>query len=299
MPGTIVSTKELARTFENELRVGGVARRRWVCNLSDNTLTAGGPPGIDTILAATCGGTWGVAHPVHTALGLRKLSVNERFEDDPYKLEVIGEYGLVNANDVLTPTAREAVWSFEAQPGEVPALRYYDGAGNSTTYPLTNSAYDYFPGLTTDESMVRVKIQKNFATLAAGPLTWLANQNYVNSSTYLGCAAHTIKVAAVEVQYTLEEFQGARVAFWAATASLVYRQSSHNLLLPDVGYNFIAGGQKRRAMVFDFQNSEWVAASNPVGLDGNGGQTLGAPAILTRRVSPEANLASVFGSPPE
>jgi len=63
-----------------------------------------------------------------------------------------------------------------------------------------------------------------------------------------------------------------------------------------VGFNFIAGGEKRRAMVFDFQNGEWIASPNPVGLDGSGGQTLGAPAILTRRVNPRADF-STFGTP--
>jgi hypothetical protein len=291
MPGSIVSAVELARTFENEVKVGGVARRRWACNLSDNTLTAGGPPDITTILNATCGGTWGVSHPVHTALGLQKIVVNERFEDDPYKLEVIGEYGLVIPADIQAPTSRAAVWSFESQPGQVPALFYYDGANQR---PLTNSAYDYFPGLTTDESLVRIKVQKNFSTV---PSTWLAAQNHVNSSTFLGCAANTIKVAAVEATYVAEEYNNSLYQYYAATASLLYRQSSHNLLLPDVGFNFISGGQKRRAMVFDFQNSEWVASSNPVGLDGSGGQTLGAPAILNRRVLPQSDLAALFGSP--
>lgn len=294
MPGTIVSTKELARSFENEVgSTGGVAKRRWVCNLSDDTLTAGGPPDIATIMTATAGTAWGAAHPVHTLLKLRKISVNERFEDDPYKLEVIGEYGLVTADELLTPTARAAVWSFESQPGEVPALFYYDG---TTQKPLTNSAFDFFPGLTTDESMVRVKIQKNFATY---PSAWLSAQNCVNSGSFLGCAANTVKVAGVEAQYTVEEFNNAQVAFYAATASLLYRQSSHNLLIPDVGYNFIEGGQKRRGMVFDFQNAEWVASPNPVALDGNGGQNLtGIPAILNRRVNPQADFTSLFGSPP-
>ena len=296
MPGSIVSTIELARTFENEVRVGGTAKRRWVCNLSDNTLTAGGPPDITTILNATAGGSWGAYHPVHTQLRLQKVAVNERFEEDPYKLEVIGEYGLVTPDDLLTPTARAAVWSFEAQAGQVPALAYYQ---DNTTFPpdkaLTNSAYDYFPGLVTDESLVRIKVQKNFATV---PYSWLNVQNHVNSSSFLGCGVDTVKVAAVEVQYAAEEFGNTFVQFYAATASMLYRQSSHNLLLPDVGFNFILDGQKRRAMVFDFQNAEWVATSNPVGLDGNGRQTLGAPAILTRRVNPRANLASLFGSPP-
>jgi len=51
-------------------------------------------------------------------------------------------------------------------------------------------------------------------------------------------------------------------------------------------------------MVFDFQNSEWVATANPVGLDGNGGQTLGAPAILNRRICPEKDFSSLFGTAP-
>ena len=293
MPGTIVSTKELARTFENEVRVGGVAKRRWVCNLSDNTLTAGGPPLIADILAATAGGSWGAYHPVHTALRLRKVAVNERFEDDPYKLEVIGEYGLVTPNDLLTPAARASVWSFESQPGEVPALFYYDG---STQNPLTNSAFDYFPGLTTDESMVRIKVQKNFAAV---PYSWLSVQNHVNGGEFLGCGMDTVKVAAVEVQYAAEEFGNTLVQFYAATASMVYRQSSHNLLLPDVGFNFIDGGQKRRGMVFDFENSEWVPSPNPIALNGSGMQNLtGIPAILNRRVNPRADLTSLFGSPP-
>lgn len=289
---SIVSTRELARTFENEVRKGGVAKRRWVCMLSDDTLTSGGPPGITTILGATAGGSWGAAHPVHTQLGLRKVAVNERFEDNPYALEVIGEYGLLTLNDVLSPTSRASVWSFESQAGQVPALYYY--VGNSI-YPLTNSAYDYFPGLTTDESIVRIKVSRNFSTV---PYSWLSLQNYVNSGAYLGCPAHTIKVAAVEVQYAAEEFNNSLIQFYAATASLLYRQSSHNLLLPDVGFNFIDGTEKRRAMVFDFKNSEWVASPTPVGLDGWGGQTLGAPAILNRRVNPQANLEAVFGTPP-
>jgi hypothetical protein len=233
-----------------------------------------------------------VTHPVHTALGLKKIVVNERFEDDPYKLEVIGEYGLIIPADVMSPTDRPSVWSFESQPGQVPALFYYDG---TTQKPLTNSAYDYFPGLMTEESLVRIKVQKNFGDV---PLEWLASQNYVNSGNFLGCPLHTFKLAAVEVAFVSEEYNNSLFQYYAATASILYRQSSHNLLLPDVGYNFISGGEKRRAMVFDFQNNEWVATSNPVGLNGSGSQTFGAPAILNRRVCPEINFTYLFGSPP-
>jgi len=298
MPGTIVATRELARTFENEIgSTGGVAKRRWACNLSDDTLTAGGPPDIATILTATAGNSFGAIHPVHTGLKLRKISVNERFEDDPYKLEVIGEYGLVTADELLTPTARAAVWSFESQPGEIPALAYYDdNAQFPPDKPLTNSAFDFFPGLTTEESMVRIKIQQNFSTY---PNLWLGAQNHLNNALFLGCGIDTVKVAAVEATYTTEEWNSTLVSYYASTASLLYRQSSHNLLIPDVGFNFIDGGQKRRGMVFDNQNAEWVPSPNPIALNGSGSQNLlGVPAILTRRVNPRANFTTLFGSPP-
>ena len=298
MPGTIVSTRELARTFENQVgSTGGLAKRRWVCMLSDDTLTNDGPPSISTILSATAGGSWGAAHPVHSQLGLRKIAVNERAEDNPYALEVIGEYGFVTSDELLTPTARAAVWSFESQPGEIQALAYYDvNASFPPDKPLTNSAFDFFPGLTTEESMVRIKVQKNFATV---PSSWLAAQNHVNSGSFLGCGVDTVKVAAVEAIYTTEEWNNTTVSYYASTASLIYRQSSHNLLIPDVGFNFIDGGQKRRGMVFDFQNSEWVPSPNPIALNGSGMQNLtGNPAILNRRVNPRTNFTTLFGSPP-
>jgi hypothetical protein len=293
MPGTIVSTRELARTFENEIgSVGGTARRRWVCNLSDDTLTAGGPPDIATITAATAGSSWGAYHPVHTALRLRKISVNERWEDDPYKLEVVGEYALITSDELLAPQFRASQWAFESQPGQIPALWYYDGG---LLYPLTNSAGDFFPGLVTDESLVRIKVQRNFTSV---PYNWLALQNHVNSATYLGCNPNTIKVVAVDVVRNAEEWNTTYQEYYTATASMLYRQSSHLLYLPDVGFNFIDGGQKRRGMVFDAQNGEWVPSAGPIALNGFGALVpTGQPAILPRRVNPQANLEAVFGTP--
>ena len=298
MPGTIVTTRELGRTFENEVRGTKVARRRWVCTLSDNTLTSSppGPPGIDAILSATAGSSFGVAHPVHSAFGLRKITVNERFEDNPYQLEVIGEYGVIGASDLLSPTARPAVWSFESGPGEVPALYRYDGDGNGSQLPLTNSAYDFYPGLTTEETVTKIKIEQNFAAV---PFGWLSAQNHVNNDGFLGAAQDTVKVVGIEARFTVEEFGNGIIYYYASAANLVYRQSSHKLLLPDIGFNYIEGGQKRRGMVFDFQNSEWVPSPNPIALNGSGMQNLtGEPAILPYRVTPRQNFIPLFGSPP-
>jgi hypothetical protein len=219
--------------------------------------------------------------------------MNEGFEGSPYHVEVIAEYGNVTAEELLNPTARASEWSASARQGQVPALFFYDG---SNTYPLTNSAYDFFPGLTTDESMVSITVTKNFA---AWPTSWFGAMNGVNDATYFGCAAGTIKVNSVNVSIEREEFGGGVVAFYKATAELLYRQSGWALQLPDVGWNFTASGQKRRAMVFDFENSEWVPSPNPIGLNGSGAPSpTGYPAILVRRVNPEVSLVGVFGNPP-
>jgi len=299
----VVSAKELTQTFEREVGRPAVIKRRWVCVLSDDTL-ANNPATELSVAAAVFGVSeatiasstiFGEPHPRLAAWKLRKLTLNEGFEGSPYHVEVIGEYGIVRDEEILTPVDRPAIWNFEAASSEVPALYYYSGSGNSTRYPLTNSAYDYFPGLMTEESIVRMTVQKNFANF---PSSWNQANNFVNDATYLGCALHTIKVSGVSTSYTYEEFGGAMVKYWNATATLVFRQSGHNLQLPDIGWNYIDGGQKRRAMVFDFQNGEWVASANPVGLDGSGAQTGGQPAILNRRVNPETSFSTLFGTPP-
>jgi hypothetical protein len=77
----------------------------------------------------------------------------------------------------------------------------------------------------------------------------------------------------------------------------MYRQTGWVLQLPDVGWNYLRDGQKRRAMVFDFENGEWVASANPVGLY-LGEQVSGQPDVLPRRVNQVANFTTLFGTPP-
>lgn len=294
---SIVSTKELARTFEKEVGKPAIVKRRFVVVLSDDTLTTTRPTEEEMIAAALgISGSplivFGVAHPTIGGWKTRKAIINEGFEGSPYHVEIVVEYGVVLANELLAPVDRAPVWNVEASSGDYPALFYYDG---STQYPLTNSAYDYFPGLMTQESIVRATVQKNFA---AFPTSWYAANNHVNSDGYLGAAAGALRVGGIATNYVTEVFGTSEVSYWSSTATILYRESGHALQLPDIGWNFISGGQKRRAMVFDFENSEWVASPNPVGLDGSGAQTGGAPAILTRRVNPETSFSALFGAGP-
>jgi hypothetical protein len=206
---------------------------------------------------------------------------------------VVAEYGLITVNELAAPLFRTAEWTFAAEPSQVPAFYYWDG---TTRRPLVNSANDYFEGLTTEEQIVRATIKKNYANF---PASQMQATNKINSGNYFGCPAHSWKVAGVNATYTIESHNNNVYTYWSTTSEILYRESKWNLQLPDVGWNFIGGGQKRRAMVFDFQNGEWVASANPVALDGSGGQSSGFPAILERRVNAEANFGNLFGTPPD
>lgn len=289
---SIVSNKELFRKAIYEVGKPRQLFREWACVLSDDALTS---PISEPEVATALGIDLGSTHPTYTEYKIRKITLTEGHEGSPYHLHVAAEYGIVLANELVTPVNRVAVWKFDGTPGEVPALYYYDGDGNGSMKPLTNSAYDYFQGLVTQESLVKATITKNFASL---PTSWIASQNFVNDSVYLGCPVHSWKVAQVTVTQEQEQFGTGVIAYWKAIAEIQYRQSGHNYQLPDVGFNFIGGGQKRRCMVFDFENAEWIPSPNPVGLNGSGAQTGGVPAILNRRVNPVADFATLFGSPP-
>lgn len=290
----VTSVKELARSADAELLQPTVLKRRWVCVLADNTL-ADRPSTEDEILAAVGIGEWGAPHPLRRYFALRKWSIREGFEGSPYHVEVTAEYSVVRVSDLLDPWDRPAEWTAEGSQGEFPALAYFDGAGNSDVRPLTNSAFDYFPGLTTTESVARITVRKNFANW---PNRWFAANNFINAGGYLGCPMHTLRVAGVTAEPAQEERSTGIVGFYRATATLAYRWSGHNLQLPDVGFNFLSANGKQRAMVFDLQNNEWVPSANPVGLNGAGGQTNGHPAVLNRRVNPEVDFSGVFGVPP-
>lgn len=292
----VLSAQELARTFENELGGQPRAVRTWAVTLSDDTLTGSGTNHNDVIVYLELS-NYGTQHPDidNPWFGLRKITVNERFQDSPYHLQVIAEYGVVTENEVANPTDRANEWSFEGQTSEVPALFWWDG---TTKRPLVNSAYDYFEGLTTTEQLVKATVKMNLANWGA-LLPKIQANHHVNSDGYLGCPAHTWKVAGVNTAFTIEIYNNVAHEYWATTCELLYRESGWNLYLPDVGWNYIDGGQKRRAMVFDYENAEWVASPNPVGLNGTGGMNFTTwPTILERRVNREAVFVSLFGLPP-
>jgi hypothetical protein len=284
---------ELPRSGEFRFGEAPGLERRFVC-VVDN-------PGATTFgqCSFAIGVDIGSFHPEYTQVPCTSAEVIEGYEGSRYHIEVVYRYE-VNEDLVenVNPLQRADKWRFETGGVTVPALYYFDGAGNGTAdlRPLTNSAFDYFEGLTVDEAQSQAVITGNRPTFPSSLAVALTNT--INFSPYLGGAANTWKCAGIAATRESKLVGTQVVNYWSFTTTLIYRQTGWNLLLPDMGFNALVGGQKRRVMTFDFENSEWVASPVPMGLDGLGAQTFGAPAILTRRVYRQVNFNTYFGTPP-
>jgi hypothetical protein len=291
---SVVSAIELARTLEEGIGEAPRVIRRFAVVLSDDTL-ANSPPTETDITTLCVSGGYGTVHPTMASYSLRKFTINERFNDSPYHVEVIAEYGITDPEELLIPYNRAAVWTFEGQPSQIAALRYYDGATNGDPRSLVNSANDYLQGLVADESMITATVKKNYL---AYPSSQIAAINSVNDASYLGAGLYGWKMSGGNVTQTTEVVSSTKYKFWAAEWKLQYRQTGWVLLVPDVGWNFLLGGEKRRCMVFDEKNAEWVASPTPMPLSSGQQQASGRPDILNRRVNPSANFTTLFGAPP-
>lgn len=289
----VIAHYELARSGEFKFGESPGLERRFVCTV-DN-------PGSTTFeeCAIAIGVDIGTKHPEYIVVPCTSAQVIEQYEGSRYHVEVIYRYEINDAIlEDVNPLLRPDSWAFEAGGVSVAALSYFDGAGNANNdlKPLTNSAFDYFEGLSVDEAQTRVVIsgaREEFPISIATSLT-----NTINESTYLGGPAHCWKCAGISGVRERQLVGTSLVTYWEFTATLIYRQTGWNLLLPDMGFNFLAGNQKRRVMTFDFENSEFIPSPVPMGLNGAGAQTFGAPAVLNRRIYRTVDFNQFFGQPP-
>lgn len=292
---SVHSFRELARTGSHLIGSSPEFERRLVVTLNDPNTPAA------TVVVAV-GADHGASHPDVPAAKCFNLEVNEAYEGNRYWVEVVARYKIPAAEEqsiTLLPWLRPDVWKFVTQGVAVPALFYYAGNGNDDQdrRPLVNSAGDYFQGLSVDEAQQKITITANreaFPSDLAAAVT-----NCVNASSYLGFPQDCVKVQGIAGEQVVEMVGGQEVRYWKITSELLARQTGWNLLLPDIGFNYILNNQKRRADVLG-PEGEMVASANPIALNGIGGKqpALELPAILTRRIYKRINMADWFGTPP-
>jgi hypothetical protein len=287
---SVHSFRELARTGTHLIGSSPEFERRFIVTLNDPQT----PPG--QLVSAT--GTFHTSsHPDYAWARCYDVAYNEQYEGNRYWVEVVAKYRIPDSEEKdadLLPWLRPDIWKFQTQGVAVPALYYYDGG---TQKPLTNSAGDYFEGLTVDEAQQKITItsnRQNFPSALAAAVT-----NCVNDAAYLGFPEDAVKVQGISGEQVVEQVNDQEVRYWKITSELLGRQTGWSLLLPDVGFNFVDGGVKKRAFV-EGPDGEDIPSANPIALDGNGGRQVGAdlPAILTRRVYNRITMSTYFGTPP-
>lgn len=259
--------------------------------------TTDGPTPTQTVLN-TIGIFHGASHPEYGYLLCTEGNLNEL---DRFHVEVVYRYEVPatgTADSDPNPLARADVWSFSTGGAAVPALAYYEGGGNGNVQPLVNTAYDFFEGAMTEESELRATITGNRIAFPVGVATSVTNA--VNSDAYLGAAPYQWKCGGISAQQQVEVVNGVEIKYWSVSVELAYRQTGWRLMLPNIGWNYLDGGEKKRAYVTDSETGEKVASANQVALNTNGSlKSAGtAPDILYRRVHKEVAFASLFGTPP-
>jgi len=282
----------LPRTFAHKFGEAPTAELKW-------NVTVDAPTSHQEVINAI-GIGHGSPHPEYPFLRMTNASLSEV---DRQHVEISYNYEVLkNENDDPNPLARKDVWSFSTGGAAVPALVYYHGNGNNDRRSLVNSAGDFFEGATTEEAELRCSIAGNRAAFPLGIAT--AVTNCVNSDAFLGASPHQWKCQGISAQQQVEVVNDQEIRYWSITVELAYRQSGWNLLLPNVGWNYIEGGTKKRAYVIDPDSGERVASSNPQPLNVDGSLDVASPGesnppiILTRRVHRVVNFSQYFGTPP-
>ena len=210
--------------------------------------------------------------------------------------EVQWDYELPKQADPSeNPLERPDIWKWTTGGLSVPALYYY--GANNTLQPLVNTANDFFEGVTTDISTLQASISANRAEFDYALAQAVTNS--VNSDTYLGGAPGTWKCRGISAQPAVEVVEEVEIRYWQIETGLEFRPDGWPLQIPNVGWNYLDGGQKKRVWVLDPDTAERVPASNPQPLTNNGGLATGAPTILVRNVYRSVPFADYFGVPPQ
>lgn len=251
----------------------------------------------------------GSPHPSQPLVPLTELSYEEEVEEERGGGELIVYRANIKATYVLKqsekadestgfsdPTTRPSQYTFESSGQPVAALYYFDNAG--AIQPMANSAGDPIKGLQVDEAIQVISIKFNrytFPWTLAAALT-----NCINSAPWEGFPARTVKCQGISAQSKQELVEDIPYWYYEIEVRLMYRQTGWDLYVPDVGFNFLEGGEKKRAFVIapdldEFGQQVKLPSADPVALNGAGGLAgAAAPAILTRRIYTQVDFANYF-----
>lgn len=239
----VLSWREvLPRTYEHKIGGSPTATRNFIATVDSPT------PHEDIL--ATVGVRVGALHPEHQGLTCDSLSIDE---PDRHHASISASYAVPepgqNEDPEQPPWIQPDVWTFSTSSGSVACTYHYPTAGNNVdTKPLANAAGELITGITRPETEIKITISGARESVSLAELNRLANT--INKSTWLGFPAHTVMCTGVSASPASLEFQGQVLKYWQQNIELIYRPSSHDLFLPNVGWHVIVNGKKERAWTY-------------------------------------------------
>lgn len=209
------------------------------------------------------------------------------------------------ANLDKNPLARPDIWKWSTGGVQIPCLTYYDAT--DTLRALVNTAGDFIEGLTEEEPTLTASISGNRATydynLAASV------HGALNNAPYLGFAKWCWQVNGIRGEPAVEVVNEQEIRYFKVEVELTAKASTWVMQLPNVGWNYVSSGVRKRVFVwYDPGGGEalqMVPASNPQPLDANGNIVTASPGegnppmILQRRTKKQINFTQYFGIPPQ
>lgn len=293
----VVSAEELPRG-QAQRRFGEppVFERRWLVRVDDPTTP-------ETIVVNSAPVAFLDPHP--EASYCKAWHVSRDYHDGNRWAHVVTwRYEVPKqANYEPNPLARPDIWKWSTGGVQIPALTYYDN--NDALKALVNTAGDFFEGLTEEEPTLTAHISGNRPTydynLAASV------HGALNDAPYLGWPKWAWRVDGIRGEPAVEVVNEEEVRYYKVEAEITAKASTWVLQLPNVGWNYVESGERKRVWVWYDPGSgglrEKVPASNPQPLDSNGnlvsvspGES-NPPSLLSRRTKKQINFAQYFGFP--
>lgn len=189
-------------------------------------------------------------------------------DENPLIWEVTVDYGSPSTDQDQSgatepnPVLRPAVLAWSFQKFQRAVWKDKDNKG------ILNSAKEFFdPPPEMDDSRPILTITRN--QLTYNTAIAIDYQDAVNSDSFLGFAAGKVKVAGISAQSQVE----GRYVFWSVTYEFEFRREGWKLSILDQGRNKRVGANLTPILQKDASgNAINVAVSDPVPLDGSGGE---------------------------
>lgn len=255
----------IPRTYEHKLGGNPTASRVFIATVDE--------PTPSSAVVGAIGISHGSGHPDHAGLTCDGYSVDET---DRHHVTVTYTYSVSELDNEdpensNPPWLQPDRWQFSTTNASAACTYWYEGVNNNKKRTITNAAGDPIFGLSKAEAELRITISGSRLTIDLQRIKKLVNA--VNKVEWAGFPQHTVQCVGISASPDRLEWEGQTVNFWQLNTELLYRSSSHNLILPNVGWNVIVNGKKERAWTYITQDGvrEKVPAPHPVALNLNGG----------------------------